>query len=278
MSCRTVFTSHAAVVRTRPRGASAATALLRLAGAWSSICPQPWSGDESNESNDEGFTQVQSWKAYKPRLHTTYAPGHIHLAGKKPKTSSSASKVALLPTAGASTMPTVTPSVKETYYSTPCRIVGKSNSQDAPAFQNAKTSKPANSSQTSKIIKTKGQTAAKVATDEADVFVTSISKKTQKPSPLFIHDNGRWSEIRKQCVSKCIAFSKAYNIARGLKVQPEAIPDFRNLSALLATLKVAYHTYSLKEESEFRIVLRRVPKELSIEEIKEDLIIQNLSV
>ncbi|GBP75627.1 hypothetical protein EVAR_99227_1 [Eumeta japonica] len=30
--------------------------------------------------------------------------------------------------------------------------------------------------------------------------------------------------------------------ARALKVHPAAIPDFRNLSALLATLKVAYHT------------------------------------
>ncbi|GBP82703.1 hypothetical protein EVAR_64591_1 [Eumeta japonica] len=40
-----------------------------------------------------------------------------------------------------------------------------------------------------------------------------------------------------------------------LKIQLATIPDFRNLSALLATLKVARHTYSLKEEREFRVNL-----------------------
>ncbi|GBP44515.1 hypothetical protein EVAR_86737_1 [Eumeta japonica] len=88
----------------------------------------------------------------------------------------------------------------------------------------------------------------KVATDEADVTATPNPKKTQKLPPLFIHDKGRWSEIRKQCVYKSIAISNGRNTVRGLKVQPSDIPDFRNLSALLATLKVAYHTYSLKDK------------------------------
>ncbi|GBP05725.1 hypothetical protein EVAR_5062_1 [Eumeta japonica] len=57
-----------------------------------------------------------------------------------------------------------------------------------------------------------------------------------------------------------------------------AVPDFRNLSTLLATLKVAHHTYSLKEKREFRVVLREVPKELPIEEIKEYLLAQDLPV
>ncbi|GBP60377.1 hypothetical protein EVAR_91413_1 [Eumeta japonica] len=65
---------------------------------------------------------------------------------------------------------------------------------------------------------------------------------------------------------------------KGPKLQPTAIPDFRNLSALLATLKVAYHTYSLKEEREVRVVLRGVPKKLSIEKVEEVLIIQDLPV
>ncbi|GBP44514.1 hypothetical protein EVAR_86736_1 [Eumeta japonica] len=108
--------------------------------------------DESNESYDEGFTQVQSRKACKPRLHVTYGPGFIHLSGKRLKASFLTSKVAPLPAAAAPATPPVTPSVKETYYSTPWRIVGKTNSQDAPVSQNAKASKSANSSQISKVI------------------------------------------------------------------------------------------------------------------------------
>ncbi|GBP43761.1 hypothetical protein EVAR_28936_1 [Eumeta japonica] len=143
--------------------------------------------------------------------------------------------------------PIVISSVKETYYSTPWHTVVKPNSQDASASQDAKASKPANSSQTSKVNKAKAPTAAKIATNETDVNATLIPKKHQKP-------------------------------ARSLKVKSAAISDFQILSALLATLKVIYHTYSLKEEREFRAVLRRVTKALPIEEVNEDLIIQNLPV
>ncbi|GBP55018.1 hypothetical protein EVAR_34493_1 [Eumeta japonica] len=80
---------------------------------------------------------------------------------------------------------------------------------------------------------------------------------------------GRWSEIRKQCKCKSIVILDARNTARDIKIQPVAIPDFRNLSALLATLKVAYYTYSLKKEREFWVVLQGVPKKLPTEEVKE---------
>ncbi|GBP04470.1 hypothetical protein EVAR_55305_1 [Eumeta japonica] len=68
------------------------------------------------------------------------------------------------------------------------------------------------------------------------------------------------------------------NSTKGLKIQPATVTDFRNLSALLATLKVAYHTYSLKEEHEFCVVLLGAPKEIPIEEVKEDLTVQDLPV
>ncbi|GBP75081.1 hypothetical protein EVAR_48762_1 [Eumeta japonica] len=47
--------------------------------------------------------------------------------------------------------------------------------------------------------------------------------------------------------------------------------------ALLATLKVAYHTYTLKEEREFHVVLRG-HRGLPIEEVKEDLLAEDLPV
>ncbi|GBP88708.1 hypothetical protein EVAR_60644_1 [Eumeta japonica] len=145
---------------------------------------------------------------------------------------------------------------------------------DAGASQNVNASKSANSSQTSKTNKAKAPTATKLATNEADVIATPTPKKTRKPPPLFIHDKNQWSEIRKQCDSKTIVISNARSTARSLKVQPAAISDFRNSIILLATLKIAYHTYSsAKKEREFRVVLRGVPKELPIEESKEALII-----
>ncbi|GBP81418.1 hypothetical protein EVAR_59420_1 [Eumeta japonica] len=98
--------------------------------------------------------------------------------------------------------------------------------------------------------------AATVTIVEDDVIETITPKKLQQPPPLFIHNKGRWSEIQK----------------------PAVIPDFQTLTALLPTLKVAYHTYSLKENHEYRVVLRGVPKELPLEEAKEDHLIQNLPI
>ncbi|GBP34186.1 Nucleic-acid-binding protein from transposon X-element [Eumeta japonica] len=121
-------------------------------------------------------------------------------------------------------------------------------------------------------------TAPTVTLDEADEIVPPAPVKPQRPPPLFIHDKGRWSEIKKQCDSKGIVILNGRNSIKGLKIQPASATDFRNLSALLATLKVAYHTYSLKDEREFRVVLRGVPKEIPIEEVKEDLLTQDLPV
>ncbi|GBP50545.1 Nucleic-acid-binding protein from transposon X-element [Eumeta japonica] len=67
-------------------------------------------------------------------------------------------------------------------------------------------------------------------------------------------------------------------VKRGLKLQAKTIADFRNLQNLLVTLKIPFHTYSLKEEREIRVVLRGVPKELPVDEVKEDLLAQNLPV
>ncbi|GBP19529.1 Nucleic-acid-binding protein from transposon X-element [Eumeta japonica] len=49
-------------------------------------------------------------------------------------------------------------------------------------------------------------------------------------------------------------------------------PHFQNQTNLLATMKAAYHTYSLEEEREFRLVLKGVPKEFLLDEVKNDLV------
>ncbi|GBP42159.1 hypothetical protein EVAR_25784_1 [Eumeta japonica] len=61
------------------------------------------------------------------------------------------------------------------------------------------------------------------------------------------------------------------HLSLGLIVQPESVTHFSNLSNLLATMKAAYHTYSLKEEREFRVVLKGVPKEFLLKDVKTDL-------
>ncbi|GBP44703.1 Nucleic-acid-binding protein from transposon X-element [Eumeta japonica] len=115
--------------------------------------------------------------------------------------------------------------------------------------------------------------------DEADVTAPPTpAPRGPKPPPMFVQNKDRWTELRKKCADNNIQFSQARNSAQGLKLQAKTIADFRNLQNLLVTLKISFHTYSLKEEQEIRVVLRGVPKELPVDEVKEDLLAQNLPV
>ncbi|GBP77769.1 Nucleic-acid-binding protein from transposon X-element [Eumeta japonica] len=115
--------------------------------------------------------------------------------------------------------------------------------------------------------------------DEADVTAPPTpAQRGPKPPPMFVQNKDRWTELRKKCADKNIQISQARNSAQGLKLQAKSIADFRNLQNLLVSMKISFHTYSLKEEREIRVVLRGVPKEIPVDEVKEDLLSQNLPV
>ncbi|GBP34434.1 Nucleic-acid-binding protein from transposon X-element [Eumeta japonica] len=99
-----------------------------------------------------------------------------------------------------------------------------------------------------------------------------------KPPPMFVQNKDRWTELRKRCAEKKIQFSQARNSVQGLKLQAKTVADFKNLQNLLVSCSFKFHTYSLKEEREIRVVLRGVPKEIPVDEVKEDLLAQNLPV
>ncbi|GBP85367.1 hypothetical protein EVAR_90660_1 [Eumeta japonica] len=115
----------------------------------------------------------------------------------------------------------------------------------------------------------KAPSAAKITTDEADVIETITPKKLQRPPHLFIHDKGHWSKIRKQCDSKRIVILNVRNTSYpGL---PEFIRPSRDTQSSIPYLL-------LEEGAQFFVVLRGVLKELPIEEVQKDLLIQNLPV
>ncbi|GBP07991.1 hypothetical protein EVAR_91034_1 [Eumeta japonica] len=200
---------------------------------------------ESDDSDLSEFTTVRRRKASRPKTATSYLTEagdgstyyRITPSSKKPKT------------ANPKTKPTIPGKSAKSIY-------------DAPESWR-KTVQPTKA------------TAPTVTLHEADEIVPPAPAKPQRPPPLFIHDKGRWTEVKKQCDSKGIVILNGRNSIKGLKFN-RVRHGLRNLSSLLATLKVAYHTYSLKEEREFRVVLRGVPKEIPTEEVKEDLLTQDL--
>ncbi|GBP27374.1 hypothetical protein EVAR_18851_1 [Eumeta japonica] len=161
-----------------------------------------WSDDSNyvNYSNEEGLIQVQKRKSRQPRLFATYEMGFIRLSNKKQKNLTSASPITLPAT------PT-----------TPA---------DAPASQKAKASKAAKSLQLTKAANSKVTTVTTVAIDDAVVIAPSTFKNLQQSPPLFIHDKGHWSEIRKQsapCRAPARAVSSNISYAK-LTVGPQKDP------------------------------------------------------
>ncbi|GBP81768.1 hypothetical protein EVAR_90995_1 [Eumeta japonica] len=158
-----------------------------------------WRDDSNhiNKSDENEFTQVPKRKSRQPRLFATYGPAYIRLFGKKSPASTSASPVTAPcpPRVAAPASPAIIQLVKETYYSTSWRTIGKSNFQDAPASHKIKAPKTVKSSQPSKAVNSKVPIATTIAIDEANVIVPPTPKKLQRPPLLFMHDKGRWSEF-----------------------------------------------------------------------------------
>ncbi|GBP68225.1 Nucleic-acid-binding protein from transposon X-element [Eumeta japonica] len=91
--------------------------------------------------------------------------------------------------------------------------------------------------------------------DEADVTAPPFpAPRGKEPPPVFVQNMDRWTELRKKYADKNIQITQAL------------------------TQSYAIRTYSLKEEREIRVVLREVPREIPVDEVKEDLRARNLSV
>ncbi|GBP37273.1 Nucleic-acid-binding protein from transposon X-element [Eumeta japonica] len=101
----------------------------------------------------------------------------------------------------------------------------------------------------------------KSKSDEAVITTSLPCAAWLKPPPVFVQNKDRWAELRKKCAEKNIQFSQARDSFQGLKLQAKTVADFRNLQNLLVTQGYAFHTYSLKEEREIRVVLRGVSRE-----------------
>lgn len=58
----------------------------------------------------------------------------------------------------------------------------------------------------------------------------------------------------------------------------ETSPDFRATTSYLETQNIPFHTYQLKEDKQLKVVIKGIPTEISVDEIKEDLIQKQLPV
>ncbi|GJQ83750.1 hypothetical protein Trydic_g6782 [Trypoxylus dichotomus] len=84
-------------------------------------------------------------------------------------------------------------------------------------------------------------------------------------------DEGKLEIIRKEPANN-IQLRSCKDTQDGIKLFPETAADFRRLRNLLDGKKVQYHTFSLKEDKQLKVVLGGIPKEIPVEEVENELI------
>lgn len=90
-----------------------------------------------------------------------------------------------------------------------------------------------------------------------------------KPPPITLPKSKGYSEATKLADSLKIPIYA--NGSPDTRIFTQTKEDFKLLRGALEKNNIAYHTFSLKEERNLKVVLRGVPETLTEEEIKEDL-------
>lgn len=95
--------------------------------------------------------------------------------------------------------------------------------------------------------------------------------KMPSPPPIVIHGKGQFSVVRRLATANGVQVRNYRETADGLKVFTESPDDFRKLRDIMEESGLHFHLFQLKEEKELKIVVRGVPQDVEVEEIKEDL-------
>ncbi|KAI5636847.1 hypothetical protein NE865_10438 [Phthorimaea operculella] len=106
----------------------------------------------------------------------------------------------------------------------------------------------------------------------------AASAKERIPPPIILRDNAKWSSLSSQMTQKHIPFLRATQSKDGIRIQVPTSTTHRQLTKLMDFLKFPYHTYALEEEKLHRVVIRGIPKELSEQEVHDDLVSQGIAV
>ncbi|GBP76832.1 Nucleic-acid-binding protein from transposon X-element [Eumeta japonica] len=125
-------------------------------------------------------------------------------------------------------------------------------------------------------------TPTPVATDRASPrpgAKPSAPPKAKTPPPIFLRKGANFVKISADCTRLHINYSKAVRVADdGIKIICPNVETFRSLNKYLVDNKVQFHTYALEEERKIKAVIRGIPADFALDDIKNDLCGQGFPV
>ncbi|GBP79254.1 hypothetical protein EVAR_87349_1 [Eumeta japonica] len=118
-------------------------------------------------------------------------------------------------------------------------------------------------------------TSSQVTTDKAPHQIGSkptAPPRGKMPPPVFLRKGANFIQISADCTRLRINSTKAVRTADdSIKITCPDVETFRSVNKYFVDSKVQFHTYALEEERKIKIVIRGIPADFPVAEIKADL-------
>ncbi|GBP73427.1 Nucleic-acid-binding protein from transposon X-element [Eumeta japonica] len=103
--------------------------------------------------------------------------------------------------------------------------------------------------------------------------------KGKNPPPFYLLKGSNFVKISADCTRLRINYSKAMRVAEDkIKITVPDVETFRSLNKYLIENQVQFHTYALDEERKLKVVIRGVPEDIDLDDIKADLVNQGFPI
>ncbi|GBP67638.1 hypothetical protein EVAR_98693_1 [Eumeta japonica] len=121
-------------------------------------------------------------------------------------------------------------------------------------------------------------TSAQMVTDGAQSrsgVKPAAPPKAKIPPPIFLRKGANFVKISADCTRLHINYSKAVRVADdGIKMICPNVETFRSLNKYLVDNKVQFHTYALEEERKIKAVIRGIPADFALDDIKTTYVVK----
>jgi hypothetical protein len=94
-----------------------------------------------------------------------------------------------------------------------------------------------------------------------------------KIPPIIVRNATKWSRLAQAMTSRRINFNNAKPCVDVIWVNPVTVDDFRAVTRLLEERRVPFHSFALPEAKTLRAVLRTVPVEIRVDDVKSELVV-----
>lgn len=133
------------------------------------------------------------------------------------------------------------------------------------------------------------QTPQALAT-EIQLLQQAISKKTknnqpnqeerttnEKVPPIVLRDKSKWTATSKYLSNQNIIYTKAQTYVDGIRIHPQTSNDYRKIIRFFDSQKLEYHTYQLPSEKLLHVIIKGIPEQIDVEDVKNDLMDQGFN-